>query len=98
MESGNVPELLQQRRIETDERIANLRQTLIDAEAEALTGDAACVYATGSVGRGEASEHSDLDVFVVSTAEMKRLDGIRPPGEADRRDGSVEVSALLRRR
>ena len=47
------------------------------AGAEALIGDAACVYATGSVGRGEASEHSDLDVFVVSTGELKRLDGIR---------------------
>lgn len=77
MESGNVPELLQQRRKRTDERVTKLRQTLIDAEAEALTGDAACVYATGSVGRGEASEHSDLDVFVVSTGELKRLDGIR---------------------
>jgi predicted nucleotidyltransferase len=77
MESGNVPELLQQRRIRTDERVTELRQWLTAAEAEALTGKAACVYATGSVGRGEASEHSDLDVFVVSTGQLKQLDGIR---------------------
>lgn len=77
MESGSVPELLQQRRTRTDERVTKLRQWLIAVGAEALTGDAACVYATGSVGRGEASEHSDLDVFVVSTGELKRLDGIR---------------------
>jgi len=77
MESGNVPEPLQQRRIRTNERVTQLRQRLMAAGAEALIGHSACVYATGSVGRGEASEHSDLDVFVVSTGELKRLDGIR---------------------
>lgn len=77
MESGNVPELLQQRRRRTDDRITELRDWLTAAEAEALTGNSACVYATGSVGRGDASEHSDLDVFVVSTGELKQLDGIR---------------------
>jgi hypothetical protein len=50
---------------------------LTAAGAEAFTGNAACVYATGSVGRGEASEHSDLDVFLVSTGEFKQLDAIR---------------------
>lgn len=77
MESGNAPELLHQRRIRTDERVTGLRQWLTDRGAETLTGNAACVYATGSVGRGDASGHSDLDVFVVSTGELKRLDGIR---------------------
>lgn len=77
MESGNVPRPLEQRRIRTDQRVAELRRWLTAAGAEALIGDTACVYATGSVGRGEASEHSDLDVFVVSTGELKRLDGIR---------------------
>jgi predicted nucleotidyltransferase len=77
MESGNFPQLLQQRRTRTDQRVTELRQWLMAAGTEALTGNTACVYATGSVGRGEASEHSDLDVFVVSTGELKRLDGIR---------------------
>jgi predicted nucleotidyltransferase len=77
MESGNVPELLQQRRARTDERVTQLRNWLTAAQADAFTGNSACVYATGSVGRGEASEHSDLDVFVVSTRELKQLDAIR---------------------
>jgi predicted nucleotidyltransferase len=77
MERDNVPELVQLRRSRTDERIADLRRWLTNADAEALTGNVACVYATGSVGRGEATEHSDLDVFVVATGELKRLDGIR---------------------
>jgi UTP:GlnB (protein PII) uridylyltransferase len=68
MESGNVPELLQQRRARTDERVAQLRSWLTAAQAEAFTGDSACVYATGSVGRGEASEHSDLDVLLCPPA------------------------------
>jgi predicted nucleotidyltransferase len=77
MESGSVPELIQQRRTRTDGRVTELRDWLTAAGAEALIGDAACVYATGSVGRGEASEHSDLDVFVVSIGELKRLDSLR---------------------
>jgi predicted nucleotidyltransferase len=77
MESGSVSGLIQQRRTRTDERVKKLREWLTAAGAEALIGDAACVYATGSVGRGEASEHSDLDVFVVSTGELKGLNGIR---------------------
>jgi predicted nucleotidyltransferase len=75
--SGNIPDLLLQRRSKTDERVAELRDRLTAAQTEAFTGETACVYATGSVGRGEASEHSDLDVFVVSTGELKQLDGIR---------------------
>jgi predicted nucleotidyltransferase len=77
MRSVKLPELLQQRRIRTDQRVIELGEWLTAAGADALTGGSACVYATGSVGRGEASEHSDLDVFVVSTGELKRLDGIR---------------------
>jgi predicted nucleotidyltransferase len=77
MESGSVPELIQQRRTRTDARVTELRDWLTAAGAETLIGNAACVYATGSVGRGEASEHSDLDVFVISTGELKRLDGVR---------------------
>jgi hypothetical protein len=32
----------------------------------------ACVYATGSVARGEASPSSDLDLFIVDTADQQR--------------------------
>lgn len=41
-------------------------------EAEGLLKGKACVYATGSLGRLEANEHSDLDLFIVGkVAEEK---------------------------
>jgi predicted nucleotidyltransferase len=84
MESGNFRELLQQRRTRTAQRVTELRQWLMAAGAERLTGNTACVYATGSVGRGEASEHSDLDIFgdgeylqIHKVGELIRLLGTR---------------------
>jgi hypothetical protein len=56
---------LSERRRFTEERIAILRRELIDA-AELAHGKA-CVYATGSFGRLEASKHSDLDLFIVGS-------------------------------
>ncbi len=69
-----VAVLLDRRRQETKERFAKLRQGLL--EAEQLCAGKACVYATGSFGRGEASQHSDLDLFIVGqTKDSKRLLG-----------------------
>lgn len=67
-------ELLEHRRSKTALRIKELKSRLVDAEK--LCGDKACVYATGSFGRGEANDHSDLDVFIVGegTAERPALD------------------------
>lgn len=47
-----------------------------------LTGDGACIYVTGSFGRGEASRHSDLDLFIVGRMNgrkraLSRLNEIR---------------------
>jgi predicted nucleotidyltransferase len=72
-------ELLDRRRKGTSERIEELRRELADAES--VCGDKACVYATGSFGRGEASLHSDLDLFIVGHGSRKepalsRLDEI----------------------
>jgi predicted nucleotidyltransferase len=58
-----VGELLNRRRAETTERVETLRKLLVVAEERC--GDAACVYMTGSFGRGEPSPHSDLDLFIV---------------------------------
>ena len=55
-------EILESRRRETTSRIEELRSELY--QAEKLTSTKACVYMTGSFGRGEASRHSDLDVFI----------------------------------
>lgn len=61
--------LLNRRRKETARRIQELRKKL--TEAEARCEGKACVYATGSYGRGEASQHSDLDLFIVGHGTVK---------------------------
>ncbi|HYL77815.1 MAG TPA: nucleotidyltransferase domain-containing protein [Bryobacteraceae bacterium] len=71
---------LADRRTETAARIGKLQNELQPAEARSK--GKACVYATGSFGRREASSHSDLDVFIVSKVDdkgnrlLKRLDEI----------------------
>lgn len=54
---------LKSRRATTDARLNSLRSKL--QAAEELAAGKACVYATGSFGRQEASENSDLDLFIV---------------------------------
>ena len=48
----------------TQERIQTFQSEL--AESKETVEDKACIYATGSYGRLEASKHSDLDVFIIS--------------------------------
>lgn len=72
-------EILERRRVGTTERIKSLRNELRDAEA--LCGDRACVYVTGSFGRRETGPHSDLDLFIAGKSnldkpELSRLDEI----------------------
>jgi predicted nucleotidyltransferase len=62
-------EILDRRRSETARLIEKLRHELV--RAEELCGDNACVYITGSFARGEASAHSDLDLFIVSQGTRK---------------------------
>ncbi|MFZ0759179.1 MAG: nucleotidyltransferase domain-containing protein [Candidatus Sulfotelmatobacter sp.] len=69
--------------------------------AEQLCGVTACVYMTGSFGRGEASSHSDLDVFIVGlgtheTPALSRLNQILVKAdliEANKKLGLPEFSA-----
>ena len=72
-------EVLKRRRKETADRIEELR-ALLD-QADKLCTDKACVYVTGSFGRRETSQHSDLDLFIAGygTSEkpaLSRLDEI----------------------
>lgn len=60
---------LAERRQQTSGRIAELREEL--KEAATLADGKACVYATGSFGRCEASPHSDLDLFIVGKRDGK---------------------------
>jgi hypothetical protein len=64
---------LAERRAQTAERLATLTAHLKDAEA--LAAGKACVYATGSFGRREASSHSDLDLFIVGKSRSDKRKG-----------------------
>jgi predicted nucleotidyltransferase len=71
---------LSDRRTERGRPIEKLRTELNEAEERAR--GKACIYVTGSFGRCEASQHSDLDLFIVGKADdkgkrlLKRLDEI----------------------
>jgi predicted nucleotidyltransferase len=66
-------------------RLEKLKSKLNDAAK--LASGRACVYAIGSFGRGEASEHSDLDLFILGNTKknekgeeqrlLSKLDEIR---------------------
>jgi UTP:GlnB (protein PII) uridylyltransferase len=60
---------LSDRRTQTAERITELRARL--QTAESIATDKACVYATGSFGRCEASQYSDLDLFILGKSDAK---------------------------
>src|SRR5262245_42849222 len=70
-------ELLQRRRASAEERLARLGAEL--GPALPVVDGKACVYVTGSFGRGEASSHSDLDLFTVGQLQapgLVQLDGM----------------------
>jgi predicted nucleotidyltransferase len=61
---GNV---INARRIHSNSKFQELQKSLVDAPG--ICENKACVYATGSFGRGEASIHSDIDLFIVSLCD-----------------------------
>lgn len=58
---------LADRRTASRQRLAEIVQNLKNAES--LASGKACIYATGSFGRCEASNHSDLDLFIASRVD-----------------------------
>lgn len=79
---------LAERREFTEQRLAEFQKYLEGAES--IAGGNACVYATGSFGRREGCEHSDLDLFVLG---LSKPDGKRENGA----DGTqAEVRAFSR--
>jgi predicted nucleotidyltransferase len=77
--SGLNAAFLDVRREESANRLQMLRNRLL--QSETLCVGKACVYVTGSFGRGEASKHSDLDIFMVGQGmggkrALSRLDEI----------------------
>jgi len=80
MEWKVINDLLAKRRSYSDAKLASLADTL--ATSHKYCKDRACVYVTGSFARGEASQYSDLDVFIVGKVnenndrELSRLNEI----------------------
>jgi predicted nucleotidyltransferase len=62
-------DFLQNRRETAKSRLDQLKNNL--EKADKLARGKACVYLTGSYGRGEASNHSDLDLFIVGRGTKK---------------------------
>jgi len=73
-----VPAVIADRRAGSDRRLEQLGNFLEGRQTSQLLRETACVYATGSVSRGESSQHSDLDLFVVARdTTFSRLDAIK---------------------
>jgi hypothetical protein len=66
----NMGKVIEERRQFSDERFEGLRASL--TVAQEICADKACVYATGSFGRREASPHSDIDLFIVSLSDEEK--------------------------
>ena len=69
---NQATELFEARSRETDERLATFRDALshlLGNDARSEAGERTTVYVTGSGGRGEMSEASDLDLFLVTETE-----------------------------
>ena len=91
-----TPQSIQERRAFTARRLTMLRATF---EAHGVT-DAAlrrtCVYATGSVGRGEASEHSDLDIFMLDLGTDPKKAGARRNHRLGRIEQTLVKADIIR--
>jgi predicted nucleotidyltransferase len=67
-------ELINDRARESEERLAGLRRdlsTALGAIEDRFEDPQLCIYATGSLARGEATIHSDLDAFFLLSGSRK---------------------------
>jgi len=88
---------LASRRDATDARLERLRQDL--QAAQTIASDRACVYLTGSFARGEASAHSDLDLFIMGKGTRASSPGRDlHQGGADRNDTQAPDPGFLQGR
>jgi predicted nucleotidyltransferase len=65
--------VLDKRRQNSSDRLAEFQKKLDSAGK--IIRDKACVYVTGSFGRGEAGDYSDLDLFIVGRANEVKVEG-----------------------
>lgn len=64
---------LEERKKFSEQKIGELREALTTTEDRCR--NKACVYLTGSFGRGEAGDHSDLDLFLVGRSAGQEVSG-----------------------
>jgi predicted nucleotidyltransferase len=83
---------LQQRRTNTDERFLRIQQRV--QSVEPILGDFATVYVTGSYGRGEASDYSDLDAFILSDTDAEKRAKLSPVDTIRVQKALVEAEGL----
>lgn len=87
----------------SDQRIQDVRERISATEAITRFSDL-CIYATGSLGRREASEDSDLDIFFIkggkapneATAQTTPAGAERPTPEAFNKDAIFAVMDRIR--
>ena len=60
----------------TKSRTENLQKGLLESAYATSRKSDYCVYVTGSFGRQEACEHSDVDLFIIGGESFRRLDEI----------------------
>lgn len=76
----NTVSIFEAREAYTNEKMAHFRRELatrLEHTAEREASVSTCIYATGSAGRGELGEHSDLDTFLLRLgSEAPQLDQI----------------------
>jgi hypothetical protein len=75
------------------ERISTLAANL--SQAASILENKACVYATGSFGRLEASSHSDLDLFIVGLSRDDQDSGQKKESRLSRLDEIVVKADLI---
>jgi predicted nucleotidyltransferase len=67
-----IPDTLLRRRDTTETKLKGLVEALAGVQAQQIVEECACVYATGSVGRGEMGGNSDLDIFIIRDRTAER--------------------------
>lgn len=65
----SLPDTILQRRTLSTEKIVGTRSSIQTALAGVDGLEEVCIYVTGSLARGDASKHSDLDVFLFHVCE-----------------------------
>ncbi|MCC8408719.1 nucleotidyltransferase domain-containing protein [Mucilaginibacter sp. UR6-1] len=71
-------DLIKKRDAFSKQIVNQLRKKILDLSYIDNLKDSLCIYATGSFARGEASEHSDVDIFFIGRKDnkIKNLDEI----------------------